>query len=157
MHAFSPNIVADADCLEQIQGLAKSLVKDFHRLPYEERLRRLGLDFLNRRRLRADLIVAYKVFFLFRQCGQAGEVIHSKFYRALVSVRYWNRLPTSIVITPSVRPFKHQLDSAWEELFAEVSLFPFLLFLLLSPPPITQSPFTLYQFMLSQPLIHCHS
>ncbi len=31
-------------------------------LPYEERLQRLGLHFLQRRRLPADLITAFKVF-----------------------------------------------------------------------------------------------
>ncbi len=43
MKACSPNVVADADCLEQIQRLATRLVKGFRQLPYEERLRQLGL------------------------------------------------------------------------------------------------------------------
>ncbi len=61
MQVCSPNLFADADCLEQIQRLATRLVKGFHRLPYEERLHRLGLHSLNRRRLRGDLIAAYKM------------------------------------------------------------------------------------------------
>ncbi len=60
--ACSPNLVADADCLEQIQWLATRFVKGFRRLPYEERLRRLGLHSLRRRRIRGDLIVVYKMF-----------------------------------------------------------------------------------------------
>ncbi len=62
MQACSPNLVADADCLEQIQRLAMRLVKGFRRLSYEERLSRLGLHSLRRRRLRGDLIVIYKMF-----------------------------------------------------------------------------------------------
>ncbi len=42
LQACSPNLVVDADCLEQIQRLATSLVKGCRRLPHEERLWRLG-------------------------------------------------------------------------------------------------------------------
>ncbi len=55
-------LVADADCLEQIQRLATRLVNGFRRLLYEERIRRLGLHSLRRRRLRGELIVVYKMF-----------------------------------------------------------------------------------------------
>ncbi len=61
MQACSPNPVANAGCLEQIQWLAKRLVKGFHRLPYEERLRRLGLHSLRRRHPRVNLIVVNKM------------------------------------------------------------------------------------------------
>ncbi len=82
MQACSPNLVADADSLEQIQRLETGLVKGFRQLPYEERLRRLDLHSLRRSRLREDLIAVYKFFsggldldscpfFLFRQCGLA--------------------------------------------------------------------------------------
>ncbi len=80
LQACSPNLVADADCLEQIQRLATGLVKGFRRRPYEERLRRLGLHFLRRRRLRGDLSRIQNVFcrigsgpqpLFFRQCGLA--------------------------------------------------------------------------------------
>ncbi len=43
MQACSLNLVADADCLEQIQRLATRLVTCFRQRPYEERLHRLGL------------------------------------------------------------------------------------------------------------------
>ncbi len=49
-------------------------------------------------------------------------------------VKYWNRLPTPIEIALSVNSFKRQLDSAWEELFAEVPLFPVFLFSPLRTP-----------------------
>ncbi len=62
MSACSPNLVADINHLEQVQRLATSLVTGMHHLPYEERLQRLGLHSLQRRRLRADLIVELKIF-----------------------------------------------------------------------------------------------
>ncbi len=52
-----------ANCLEQIQRLESWPARASPRLQYEERLRRLGLDSLNRRRLRGDLIAACEVFF----------------------------------------------------------------------------------------------
>ncbi len=62
MQACSPNLVTDADCLKRIQRLETRLVKGFHRLKYEDRLRRLGLHSLCRRRLRGDLVVVYNFF-----------------------------------------------------------------------------------------------
>ncbi len=58
MPACSPNLVADSNHLERIQRL----VTGRRHLPYEERLQRLGLHSLQRRRLRADLITACKKF-----------------------------------------------------------------------------------------------
>ncbi len=73
------------------------------------------------------------------------------------ALKCWDRLPTPIATAPSVNSFKRQLDSPWEELFADVPWFPILLFPPPSPPPMTQPPFTLSPFMLFQPLIHCYS
>ncbi len=62
MQACSPNRVADADCLEEIQRLATRLVKGLRRLLYEERLRQLSLHSLRRLRLRGDRIVVRNMF-----------------------------------------------------------------------------------------------
>ncbi len=62
MPACSPNLVTDISHLERIQRLATRLVTGICHLPYEERLQRLGLRSLQRRRLRADLITAFKIF-----------------------------------------------------------------------------------------------
>ncbi len=59
MLACSPNLVADINHLERIQGLATRLATGTRHLPYEERLQRLGLCSLQRRRLRVDLITAF--------------------------------------------------------------------------------------------------
>ncbi len=54
MPACSPNLVAHINHVERVQRLATRLVTGIRHLPYEERLQR--------RRLRADLITAFKIF-----------------------------------------------------------------------------------------------
>ncbi len=105
IQAWSPSLVADADCLEWIQWLAK-LVKGFRRLSYEERLRRLSVHSLHRRRLNGDLTAAYNVF----SGGLNLDPV----------------LVTSSVTASSVTSFNRQLDSAWEKLFAEFPCFSVL-------------------------------
>ncbi len=62
MSACSPNLVAELNHKERIQRLATELVTGIRHLPYEERLRRLDLDSLQRQRLRVDQITAFKTF-----------------------------------------------------------------------------------------------
>ncbi len=135
MQACSPNRVAD--CLEQIQRLATSLVKGFRGLPYKERLRRQGLHSLRRRRLRGGrrvlLDLESSLFFIpaVRQ-GLRGHPLKvlqgpSRCLRSKGSFstqvnKWWNRLPTPIATAPSVNSFKRQLDSVWKELFAGVGV-----------------------------------
>ncbi len=82
----SSNFTAYVDCLERIQWLVMRLIKRFRRLPYEERLRRLGLYSLNKDHLRGHLILLHTKWslkdwistpfpFLFRYCGQGWEVV----------------------------------------------------------------------------------
>ncbi len=62
MPACSPNLVADINHLERIQRLVTRLATGMRHRPYEERLQRLGLHYLQRRRFWADLITAFKIF-----------------------------------------------------------------------------------------------
>ncbi len=48
--------------MERIQRLGIRMVKRMRELPYKERLRRLNLFSLERRRLRGDVILAYNIF-----------------------------------------------------------------------------------------------
>ncbi len=113
--ACSPNLVADINHLERIQRLATRLVTGTRHLPYEERLQRLGLHSLRRRRLQADLITAFKIFtclldidpnLFFLPPARSGlrghpfKVLQGASHRrkrgsafSVRVVKYWNKLP----------------------------------------------------------------
>ncbi len=117
--------------------LATRLVRGLRHVPYEERLRQLNLFSLQRRRLRDDLILAFTIFKVepypsefFLRPPWAGLRGHT--YRLLQGpirllrssgafsvrvVKCWNRLPTHLVLAPSVSIFKKQLDRHWFEIF----------------------------------------
>ncbi len=110
-------------------------------MPYGERLRRLNLFSLERRRLRVDLILPFNIWegevdlnpsdFILRP-PRAGLRGHT--YRLLPSrlrrrngafsvrvVKYWNRLPVHVVLSPSVLSiFKKQLEVNGPKFWASV-------------------------------------
>jgi len=50
----------DIDTLEKVQRMVTKMIKDIQHLSYEDRLKKLNLYFLVRRRKRGDLIVVFK-------------------------------------------------------------------------------------------------
>ena len=61
VHVWSPHWQQDINLVEGGQRRAMKLVPELRDLPYEERLKRLGLTTLKERRARCDLIEMYKI------------------------------------------------------------------------------------------------
>ncbi len=138
MEANAPTLRVDINQLERVQRPATRLVRGLRHVPYEERLRQLNLFSLERRRLRADLIRAFKLFkgevglnpsnFFLRppRVGLRGHTYrllqgpsrlqHMSGAFSVRVVKFWNRLPAHLVLSPSVSIFKKQLDRQWSEI-----------------------------------------
>ena len=61
IHAWSSYVEKDKQILEKVQARATKLIPSIQHLPYEERLARLKLTTLERRRERGDLIQTFRI------------------------------------------------------------------------------------------------
>ncbi|KFP27858.1 hypothetical protein N325_01624, partial [Colius striatus] len=122
----------DRELMEIVQRRATKMIRGLEHLPYEERLRELGLFHLEKSRLRVDLINIYK--YLNGDCQEVGAFLYSvlssnrtrgngkkledkkahinirKNYFTLQVREPWHRLPREGVESPSLEVFKTHLD-----------------------------------------------
>ncbi|KGL72935.1 hypothetical protein N309_09744, partial [Tinamus guttatus] len=133
---WAPQYKRNVELLERVQRRATRMIRGLEHLPYEERLRELGLFSLEKRRLRGDLIrdmiSVYKylkggseedgaglfsVVATNRTRGNDHKLTQQKFHRNLRKnsltvgvMEHCNRLPREVVESPSLEIFKTRLN-----------------------------------------------
>jgi ribonuclease P/MRP protein subunit RPP40 len=139
VQAWSPYLRKDVQCLEKVQRLATRMISGCKGLSYDERLKKLDLFSLERRRVRGDLIEVFKIFkgisglsvkdfFVTFDTGKVTRghsmKVNKQFARLNIRANFfshrvvnkWNKLPQEVVDSDTVKAFKVRLDRIWESL-----------------------------------------
>jgi len=131
IQAWRPHFEKDKNALEKVQRRMTRMIADLKDLPYESRLKRIGITTLETRRLRGDLIEMFKIIkgkedieetYFNRRIGNTrGHEF--KLYKGSVrtdirkfsffqrSVNEWNKLTEKVLHQENVDGFKRELDS----------------------------------------------
>ena len=132
---WSPHKKTDIDDLEKVKRRATKILPALSKLLYEERLKKCGLTTLRFRRIRGDVIEAYKIITgkydsdvapklqLSHISNTRGNEYKLETYRTKYDLRkyfftnriinVWNSLPNHIVKACTVNQFKTGLDKFW--------------------------------------------
>jgi hypothetical protein len=133
--AWSPNLKRDIELLERVQHRFTRFFPELCPLPYQERLSRLGLQSLEHRRRRADLIMTYRIVHglvsfpmdeMFEYNFDTGTRGHCLKLRARNIprldirkynfthrvIKYWNMLDEGVVTAPSLEVFKSRIHGS---------------------------------------------
>ena len=130
---WAPQFKKDRQLRKQVKQSATKMIRRLEYLPYEERLKDLGLFSLQKRRLRGDLVSTYKCLKggcqddetrLFstvpddRPRGNGHKLEHRKFHLNMRKNFFtgrvkeqWNRLPRKVVECPPLEIFKTHLEA----------------------------------------------
>ncbi|KAK3884088.1 hypothetical protein Pcinc_011624 [Petrolisthes cinctipes] len=130
--AWSPYLVGDIQALEKMQRRATKLVPELSHLTYEEICHHQGLQTLQERRMKSDMIqefklmhgyddVQYTKFFTLNTNNLRGHslklakpdhwrtTLRGNWF-AIRVIDKWNALPESVVTAPSIAAFKFRYD-----------------------------------------------
>ena len=133
--AWQPHLKYLKADLESVQRRATRLLPGMDQLSYEERLRKLKLPSLEFRRRRGDMIEAFKYLNKIYDTEKPElklssnthtrtnklkldkpikeKLLRSGFFTRRI-IDDWNKLPASVVGSPSVNIFKNRLDNVWK-------------------------------------------
>ncbi|KAF7245560.1 RNA-directed DNA polymerase from mobile element jockey [Varanus komodoensis] len=125
---WAPGFKKGAEKIERVQRRATKMIHGLETLPYEERLRELGMFSLQKRRLMGDMYKYLKgchkkegqdLFSLILECRTWNNQFELQQPRFRLDIRksfltaicQWNQLPREVVCSPTLQTFKVRLDS----------------------------------------------
>ena len=133
---WNPQLKRDITDLENVQRRATRQIPAVKGMSYQERLRRIRLPTLRYRRLRGDMIEAYKLLHNVydptlpsllspvKDSTTRGHKLKLPTNRARTNIKAhsfthrivsdWNNLPDDVISAPSINAFKNRLDTHWK-------------------------------------------
>ena len=136
---WNPYLQGSSYAIEVVQRRATKLMPGFSNLEYSERLNKLNLTTLSRRRARGDMLETFKYLkdqyntapilhldtrthgtttrghqLKLDEKGRSRLDVRKHFFTQRV-VSLWNSLPENLVSAPTVNAFKNQIDKLWKD------------------------------------------